>query len=183
MNLEEKAATDLASYNLSVVAEWIRFADVKASIFLTLGLGVVGASFANLSSAAKVAKYLNENNWLWSLWIVSILQIAFYVVMLYSTYRLARVVRPRIIRKTSQHSWFYFGSMAQLSADDFHSFTASLTPETMLKQLHDQIYNTSTVAKEKYEDIRCAVNALLVGVLLGLVSVVPVQVFAALLPK
>jgi hypothetical protein len=173
---------DLAKYNLSIVNEWIRFADVKASIFLTLGLAILGASFANVSTSVKVAKYLYDNGMTYWLGGLLIGQVAFYIAIIYSVYRLAKVVRPRLFRKSDKHSWFYFGSMAQLSVDDFHKFTGKLTADVVITQLHDQIYNVSVIAKEKYEDVRCGVNALFVAILIGLLSIVPVLVLIPLLP-
>lgn len=172
-----------AQFNLSITIGWITFADTKATILLTLSFALLGVSLTDIPALARVSIVCIEGKSYWFFGVLLAVHLAFYLMLLRSIWHFADVVRPKLIPSSEKHSWYFFQSMALLSPSDFHAFTASLTPESKLTQLNDQIYNNSVVARKKYATIANGIRYLIIASVLALLAIVPVLIAEAILPK
>lgn len=179
-NEVDEVGVELAKYNLTLVIEWIKFADSKATFLLTIALAVVGLSLTEIPPATRVVTSLVESDHWWLGLGLIVLHFGFYAFSVYTIFALVKVVRPSLAPKPERHSWFFFQSLALLSPEDFKSFSAALDTPNKLSQLTDQIYNNAVVARQKYAQISHALTLLLWSVLLGLLAVAPVLVLDAL---
>ena len=173
----------VAQQNLTHVTTLINFADTKAATFLTISLAIFGLSLTDIPAATRVLKACFASSQYLAAAGIILSHIAFYGALAIALWKFIQVVRPTIAPKSEKHSWFFFQSMAQLSAVDYHEFTTTVNGENLFDQLNDQIYNNSVVAKQKFESIKSGVFWLIVAITLILVAFAPVLVFDTLLPK
>ena len=167
---------ELSKYNMSLAVGWISLADSKATFLLTIALVGLGTSLTNIPDATTVCQhYLQSESYLIPS-VLIVVHTAFYGVLLYGIWSLVNVIKPRLVPQSERHSWFFFQSMAQLSAEDFQRFNDSLDANAKLAQLNDQVYNNSVVARQKYGDVAKSVRILVIAAGLGILSVVPILI-------
>lgn len=175
---EAKLAVSLstAEYNLSLLVEWIKFADGKATFLLTVALALATASLAALPATTRAMMFFfDEGNGI-VFCLLGLTLGTFCSALGVAMYQLLNVVRPRLRRDSETHSWYYFGSMGKLLLIDYRSFSQGLTIRDKIAQLDDQIFNNSCVACRKFELTRCAVLALATAILFGTLTIIPILV-------
>lgn len=173
---------ETAKYNLTLAVDWVKYADTKATFFLTTAVAILGASLTEVPLATKVVAWLFTTDWSVGAWAIVAVHVVYYGLLVFSVWLFLTVVRPSLLAKSEKHSWFFFQSMALLSADEFHRFTNTIGDENVLNQLHDQIYNNCVVADEKFRTIRRSFNFLAMACIAGFIAVSPVLILSALLP-
>lgn len=182
MNSDDDNASELAKYNLSLVTDWVKYADSKATLLLTIAVTILGVSFVEIPLAAKIIGFCFDNNYNLGGWALILPHVVFYGAILCAIWKLLSVVKPNLIAESKKHSWFFFQSMSLLEPEDFHEFTKQLTNESAYQQLNDQIYNNSVVAREKFASIRSAYNVMVLVFISGLLAVLPVLIISSYLP-
>ena len=173
---------EIAKFNLTLAVEWVRYADTKATFFMATAVAMLGVSLTEVPLATNVVKWLFNTNWDIGAWAIIVAHAVFYAAIVYSGWLFLTVVRPALIAKSEKHSWFFFQSMALLSADEFHRFTETIGDENILSQLHDQIYNNCVVARDKFKTIKHAFCFLILACVAAFAAISPVLVLSTFLP-
>lgn len=183
MTSQSDSQLERSQYTLTLVTDWVKYADTKATLLLTIGVTILGVSLTDIPLATKVVRFCFANNHNPGGYFLILAHVIFYAVLIFAIYLLLTVVRPKLVAKSEKHSWYFFQSMALLAPEDFHSYTQQLTNGLAAQQINDQIYNNSVVARQKFETIKHAYNSLVIAVITGLAAIIPVLIISDFLPS
>lgn len=177
----DEVTLELAQFNLGLTIEWVKHAELKATTILTFATVLLGVSMTVLPAATRVGLELVHRQqyfWLIAMVIGQIVSIAF---LIYSIRMALLVVRPKLDRSSGRHSWFYFMSMASISAEDYVTYCRSMTKQQVRAQLCDQVYNNSVVASRKFAEVVVSLRCLVAAGVIGFAAATPVLVYDAVL--
>ena len=172
---------ELSKYNLTLVLDFVKFADAKAGFFLTLGLAIFSVSLIDIPALARVSKASWQASNYLPLLLLTIAHCVFYTLLVMALLKLVQVVKPDLGgTKGERPSWFFFSDLAAAGDSKFAELSAN-EAEIKLAQLNDQIRLNSKVAVEKYAKLSNAIPQLVMASLFALFAVVPTLVADALL--
>ena len=145
--------------NLGRVHEWIKAADQKVSIFLAFQGVVLTILFPTVFS------------WLMRHWVglQSILQFLLIVgtiLIIYSLYKSAMAIIPRLNKDEKRRSITYFGDIVKFKLEEFKNAIDLMSEKEYEQELIDQIYVSSFIAKRKHLEFRLALIIFFCGMLL-----------------
>lgn len=162
---------DGAFQALDHVANWVRFADVKATL-LTAGLGVVLTMLMTNSRTVYVATTTGCQ----AAYVVGALTTLVGCALLYTLFWLARAVRPNSGLAYSTLNRFAWPSLTETTAAALTAHTANNdhSPEAW-----QQVADLSRIADRKFTACRHAVGGFIAFVLLGVACVSAATVFTA----
>jgi hypothetical protein len=137
-------------------ADWLKFADAKAAaVIVIFGLGWADL----LSRAGRLARAHSEFGGVYgwgatgSFWAACLLAVVTVVL-------LAQTLFPRL--KSSEHSLFYFGTVAtEYTADDYAKAVDALSEAELAKQLSSQAWQVARIAHLKLARLKTAFYATL----------------------
>lgn len=146
-------------FNSAYISDYIKFADTKAGIALSLNLLLLGF-------LGKIAKEIGSQN-------LSISDVGIYLGIIFLVISaglfILKILWPRYTTSTDEYlSW---GGIATFSnSNDYIQRLHSKELEEFLEDLAKQNYELSKVAKSKYFFLKCAFIFLSLGSSIGLVS-------------
>lgn len=164
--LDQPKLTDFATLALERNDEAIRFSEAKAGIQITFVGLLLGLFVEKLSTFLTI---LSSNNNTLKLFVYA----SFTLIVLGTIVVIAStifVVFPRL-KISKIESFLYFGSVGNISENEFLQSFAEIDEMTMQKHLLSQVHATSVLAKQKFHFVRLQVIGaifMLSGWLLGL---------------
>lgn len=156
---EQKQLYDYNKYNSNYISDYIKFADAKAGVALSLNLLLIGffgkfskdVGFNNLS-VSDVGLYLS---------LISLLISAYFLIY--------KILWPRYLKGTDYYtSWAGIGSFS--NCHDYVERLTSKNQDDFIKDLAIQNYELSKVALAKYFNLKVSLIFLSTGTLIGLLS-------------
>lgn len=159
MTDNEKLKFDYHKHNLIYISDYIKFADTKAGVALSLNLLLLGFF-------GKEAKGNRYNN-------LSLSDVGLYIslILLFISAFLFiwKILWPRYTTNTDFYmSWGGIGSFS--NSNDYIAKIESKDSETFIKDMAIQNYDISKVAVKKYFFLKCGFSCLSFGAVLGLIS-------------
>lgn len=145
--------------NLNRVHEWIKAADQKVSILFALEGIVITILF---SDTVVWMKEIIKEGRCYS----SILVIVGIVLILFSIYKSALAIIPRLKKKSAIKSLLYFGDVAKMKLSDFKDDIRKVSKENYEEQLMEQIHTCSIIAFSKHEHLKDSAITFLLGMVL-----------------
>jgi hypothetical protein len=141
--------------NLDRINAWIANADAKATAVLA-GIGLLVAfTFSRLSDVlapqphrSPVTWYLNGGTFLLAV-----------ILLTLSVYRSLRVLYPRVA--PPMPSLLFFGTIAELSRDEFKARMKELDPAAIEEELILQTHVSARIAVEKFQNVGGAIRLLM----------------------
>ena len=151
-------AIDAQEKSLARLLEWIRHADSKSQILITLNLAMIGGIVAGMPTPDKL----------------NVRDVGFLLVgagpSFFNLMHCLHATSPRTITKATQSS-IYFGLMAKSGLDQYLIYVSERTQEEYLHDLNEQCYANAKIADKKYRHIRIAVLWTFRCILLWLIAV------------
>lgn len=149
---------------LSRVSEWVRFADGKAGFLAVFYIAIFGFI---ASKKDEVTSLMFSPSCFYS--VLPLLYIGLFLTVLVGVYYLFATVFPRLKNTCSGRSLFYFGSIAEMKADDYSQDCERATNEDAQKQITEQIHANSVIAAAKMKNLQLSTKWLIVAGLLTFV--------------
>jgi hypothetical protein len=166
---------DATHRNLERMHTHVAIADNKALIALTFQGGMI-AGFAVLATTLK--DHLNNGSQV--LWVgFVILIILFLLTFLASTWTLFQAISPRVTALESiddPSALFFFGTIANMSTDEFLGRMRSLDPETIHDALLKTTQSVARIADAKYKNLQRAYICLGIQILVFILAALLVVV-------
>lgn len=148
---------DYHKHNSTYISDYIKFADAKAGVALSLNVVLIGIFAKTLKSTWKINSLKLSD----LLLLASLLLLAFAMY-----YILWRVLWPRYPKNTQLYlSWGGLGSYA--SIDDYYNHLKQQPDTKFLKDMAAQNYALAQVCIKKYRDFERAVIFLTLGTVTG----------------
>jgi hypothetical protein len=166
---------DATHRNLERMHTHVAIADNKALIALTFQGGMI-AGFAVL--ATTLTGHLNSHPLVLRVGIVALI-VLFLLTFLASTWTLFQAISPRVRNLESlddPSALFFFGTIADMSTDEFLSRMRNLDPETIHNALLKTTQSVARIAAEKYRNLRIAFICLGIQILFFLLAALLVVV-------
>jgi len=158
MRLNDGQKYDYHKHNLVYISDYIKFADTKTGVALSLNLLLLGF----LGAESKGRGITN----------LSILDVGMYlslIILLTSVFFFILILWPRFSKNTDLYmSWGGIGSFS--NSKDYIERLDSKSKEAFLKDLAIQNYELSKVAIKKYFYLKLGFTCLTVGAVMGLIS-------------
>ena len=161
----------LAEYHLRFTLELIRFADRKAQNLLRLTLAIFTAALIGVPPAVvALRKFADQGGWQMVLFAGTIvLYVACSACLLGSMVCIVRVIRPRGETKGTRTSVLFFGSVAEMTEEDFQRTLREMDYDRALTEMGIQMHQSAKIARAKYAAVDTAIHWLFNGVLIGIV--------------
>ena len=161
----------LAEYHLRFTLELIRFADRKAQNLLRLTLAIFTAALIGVPPAGvALRKFADQGGWQMVLFAGTIvLYVACSACLLGSLVCIVRVIRPRRAKKGARTSVLFFGSVAEMTEEDFQRTLREMDYDSALAEMGIQMHQSAKIARDKYAAVDTAIHWLFNGVLIGIV--------------
>ena len=141
--MNEQQQIEVQEKALARFLEWIRHADSKSQIFISLNLAMIGAIVAGLPTPDK----FNVRS-LMLLVLGAGIPVANLMHCLHA-------VAPKTTSHASK-SHIFFGLVQESSADEFHKIVKSRSAQAYLEDLNDQCFANSQIAAKKYSHLKSA---------------------------
>lgn len=148
---------DFLQSELSRVSEWLRFADSKAgflSVFYTAILGFV------VSRREEIISIIASRSCFYSLH--PMLFLGLFIFLVIGIYHLFATVFPRL-KNVGGRSLFYFGTVADMKAEDYLMDCERATAEDAQRQLTEQIHANSMITNIKMKNIQKSTKMLVLS--------------------
>lgn len=140
--MEEKNQIQQAQFTFDKVLSFISRVDIKANAILAINTGMLAFL------AVHVPKWSAFTEWYMYLALVPVILLSISFWFLY------RCGYPNLVGGNS--SLIYFKEIASRTESNFISEFLKLTDDLYLKDLLNQVYRNSEIAKEKYESLKYA---------------------------
>lgn len=140
---------------------WVRAAETRLSFILP-------ASTAMMGLLASKLQWAGDDTWYLGCTWTSRLSCLTLAVLLYSLFCVWRGMRPQT--RGPKGSKIFFGGIAELDASEFTAEAEADVASAALKDLLSQIHRNAEIAVHKYLWMKRAMDALLIGTPLWIVS-------------
>jgi hypothetical protein len=143
VQINEQQQIEVQEKSLARFLEWIRHADSKSQIFISLNLAMIAAIVAGLPTPDK----FNVRSL-----ILLVLGAGIPVVDLIHC---LHAVAPKTTSNATK-SHIFFGLVQEPSAEEFHKNVNSRRIQDYLEDLNDQCFANSQIASKKYRHLKSA---------------------------
>ncbi|WP_342577301.1 Pycsar system effector family protein [Psychrobacillus sp. FSL K6-2843] len=158
-NDEQKQMYDYHKHNITYISDYIKFADTKAGVALSLNLLMIG--FLGKASKEIGFNYLSITDVGMYLSLIFLLTSAYFFIF--------RILWPRYSQNTDFYmSWGGIGSFS--NQNDYLIRLGSKSEDEFLEDMAIQNYDLSKVAVAKYSNLKLGFTFLSIGTLIGLFS-------------
>lgn len=154
---------EFATNTNSNITDYIKFADVKASIFLTVS-GLLAGGVGRLSLSLLDALKSRDSLWLC---LVAIAIAAFGVAILGTLLMSLKALNPDI--QKTQDSLYSFPDIASMSCKDYIKSSEKLDENEIASHFYIHNWTLSCIANNKFKALQCAVCWLRYAVIVALV--------------
>ncbi len=162
MNIDLPSIRLDANYrNLDRVITWIRDAESRAPVVLTANTILFGLISAKISDEVRALFHGGTNLQI----ATSLLFLGYVVSSGLSFVRAMRVFFPKL--KGAEPSLFYFGSISNLTRDEFEGRMKTLDAAKIESELIRQTYINAQIATQKFANVQHALMFLAVSLGLG----------------
>lgn len=156
-SLDEEKLYDYHKHNLVYISDYIKFADSKSGILLTLNVTVI----LFLIKALKEFSFPIKDLFGATKGLLIILALG---ILLYSALKFVLVLFPRFPRdKVYFMSW---GGIASFTVDEYIDKMTNISTEQFLKEMAKQNHDLSRVCTKKYEKLKRGTICFVVGIVL-----------------
>ncbi|ATF11642.1 hypothetical protein A616_06475 [Brevibacillus brevis X23] len=143
---------DYHKHNLVYIGDYIKFADQKAGVGLTLNLAILGYFITYLKTANFSMFVVNK--------VFLIIGVA---LLLVSSFLFFSVIWPRYVGDTRYYmSWGGIGAFK--SANEYQLLLKEKTEEQFLDDMATQNHSLAKVCKNKYSFLRWGIMVLIIGI-------------------
>jgi hypothetical protein len=156
---------------LKINADMIKFADRKAQMLLRLALGLFMVAFVGVPPAVVALRnFVQQGGWKLALFIgVAVLYIVCSTCLVISIMKIIHVIRPRLRLEQIVPTRLFFGSVAQMSLEDFRILMRNIDYDDAIDDWINQAYQTAQIAQVKYQKLNEALSWMLGGGVTGVV--------------
>jgi len=159
MSDEHKMIFDYHKHNLIYIGDYIKFADTKAGVALSLNIVLIG--FLGMESRDIGFKNMSIENV--GMYLSLILLIVSAILFIW------KILWPRYSKDTSLYmSWGGMGAFS--SANDYLNRISSKSITDFINDMANQNYELAKVASKKYHNLKLGFSFLSAGAIIGLIS-------------
>jgi len=156
--MNENNLYDYHKHNLVYISDYIKFADTKAGIFLTINVAIIGFLLKSYKKIHFPLKYVSENiNFL-------LINVAL-ILLLCSVYQFGNIIFPRYPKDKQYYmSW---GGMASFDKDEYVNKINNTDTTQFLKDMAVQNHDLSIVCINKYARLKKGIWCFVSGSILS----------------
>jgi len=146
---------------LNRVSNWIQFSDKKTAFLSAFYSAIFGLVFSQREQI--VQNFLVYQKWI--IYLYSFIFVGFVFSYFIGLFFLFRTVFPRLKNSFTDKSLFYFNHIANLKLIDYLKKIEKLSENEAKKQIIEQIYSNSIVAKQKMNNVQNAIKSFVVVII------------------